>query len=108
MRLLLASIPVLASFACEAFAACSKEPAPSIPDGKGASEADMGAAQQAVKAYIASANAYLACVQKDIDSASTAKTEKAALNKQYNSTVDEMNGVAAKFNTSIKAYKAAH
>ena len=106
MRLLLAGIPLLATLAGGVEAACSKDAAPAIPDGKSATEADMGAAQAAVKAYIASANAFLSCVQKAIDSGTTAKAEKAALNKQYNATVDEMNGVATQFNASIKAFKS--
>ena len=106
MRLLVAGIPLLAMLASGVEAACSKDAAPVIPDGKSASEADMGAAQAAVKAYISSANAFLACVQKEIDSGATAKAEKAALNKQYNTTVDEMNGVAGQFNASIKAFKS--
>lgn len=89
-----------------AHAACSKESAPSIPDGKSASDADMGAAQAAVKAYIASANAYLSCVQTALDSAATPKAEKATLNKQYNATVDEMQAVAGKWKAAITAFKS--
>jgi len=109
MRHRMARIPLLFALGLAgagAHAACSKDAAPSIPDGKAASEAEMGAAQAAVKGYIANANAYLACVQTALDSAATPKAEKAALNKQYNATVDEMQAVAGKWKTAITAFKS--
>ena len=85
---------------------CSKASAPSIPDGKSASEADMGAAQGAVKAYIASANAYLGCLQTALDSSTASKADKTAMNKQYNVAVDEMQGVAGKWKKAITDFKS--
>lgn len=89
-----------------AHATCSKENVPSIPDGKLASEADLRAAQGVVKAYIASADGYLACVQAELDSPSTEASDKAALSEQYNAAVDEMQGVAGKWKKSITDFKS--
>ena len=107
MKKWLGCVPVVLMLAAGGVhAACSKDAPPAIPDGKAASEADMAAAQGAVKAYIASANAFLGCAQKALDSASTPKAEKAALNKQYNATVDEMQDVAGKWKGAITAFKS--
>jgi len=101
---------LLSLTAAAAGAKCTVEDTPSIPDGKTASEAEMGAAQQAVKAFMASSNAYLACLDEEGKAAGSgeAKAMKIARNKAYNAAVDEMNSVAGKFNSAIKAYKSAH
>ena len=101
---------VLSSFlAGAAFAECTRESAPNIPDGKNASEADLIAAQQAVKSYMASAEAYIACLQEEQKAAGEEEPAeaKAARLQSHNATADEMNVVATGFNEAIKAFKAA-
>ena len=63
MRLPMAALTLsLSLFAAAATAECSREAAPAIPDGAVATLEDMKAAQAAVKAYMASGTAYLACL----------------------------------------------
>jgi hypothetical protein len=87
-----------------AFAECTKESAPALPDGASADESQMISAQGAVKSYMAATNAYLECVDSSLKKAST-KTEKVKLHVAYNDTVDEMNELASKFNKTLRAYK---
>ena len=66
MRLPMATLTLsLSLFAAAASAECSREAAPAIPDGAVATIDDMKAAQAAVKAYMASGNAFLACLEEE-------------------------------------------
>ena len=91
-----------------AFAECSKEAAPTIPDGASASEDEMKAGQQAVKAYIASSNAYLECLDAEGVAAGAEELPefKDARVSNYNAAVDEQTAVADSFNAAVKAFKA--
>ena len=64
-KYLLAAILLAPLMTPIAFAECSKEAAPAIPDGASATEQEMIAGQQAVKSYIASSNAYLECLDAE-------------------------------------------
>jgi truncated hemoglobin YjbI len=66
----------------------------------------MTTAQAAVKAYVASGNAYLACMQPALDSADTPAEQKAVLTAEYNAAVDEMQAVAASWKAAVSAFKA--
>lgn len=98
--------------ASPAWAACDYPSQPRMPDGTNASKDEMIAGQKAVKAYMASMDDYLACIE---DEAVAAKSEDEApeitqqrdalLNKRYNAAVAEMEEVAARFNEQVRAYK---
>jgi len=94
--------------AAGAVAECAHEKAPAVPDGKSASLDDMKAAQQAVKSYLASSNAYLACLDAESQKAPAdepAET-KAARVASYNAAVDEQNAVASQFNAARQSFNA--
>ncbi|MDA5194936.1 hypothetical protein [Govanella unica] len=120
----LAGAVLAASFVTSAMAAeCSRPTAPSVVDGKSASQEQMGETHQAVKAYIASTDAFLSCIKTGADEEKAAvtndkslddKARKTKLNgieqslaTRHNAAVEDMEGVAAKFNTAIREYKAA-
>jgi hypothetical protein len=72
--------------------ACEKPPIPELPDPNTAVTAQMVKAKNEIKAFIASAEAYLACVEDGDTSA-------------YNSMVEEMQAAADSFNTIVRKYK---
>jgi hypothetical protein len=97
MRLLaLAATALLAlGTAAPAFADCPspKEP-PAFTDTAAATDADMLAAQHAVKEYLAAMEERLKCLGENSSS--------------HNSAVDQMQKVAGQFNASIRAYRSKH
>jgi hypothetical protein len=98
---------VLLCVLAAASSACEAPARPAVPDGGTASEAQMVDGQKAVKAYMAAANDYLACLDEAINDA-VRKSEKKELNRSYNRTVDQMNAVAEAFNTALRDFKAAN
>ena len=96
---------LLALFAAPAWAGCNAPVAPTVPDGGTATKEQLVKAQGEVKTYVAAANEYLACVDKDIQ-ATEDKDAKAKLNADYNTVVDQMTAVSGQFNAAVKAYKA--
>jgi hypothetical protein len=98
----------LALIAPVAFAECARESAPTVPDGSAASLEEMTAAQQAVKAFVASGNAYLECLAAEGTAAPAdeAPELKNARIEKHNAAVDEMSDVANRFNGAIQAFKA--
>lgn len=108
-RSLLAYLPIcLCLSATVAVAECTRDAAPAIPDGSAATLEDMQAAQQAMKAYMASSNAYLECLDKEGAAAGETEAEdaRAARVANYNTAVDEQTAVADGFNAAVKAFKA--
>jgi hypothetical protein len=103
----LSSIPLAFALSVGlAHAACTREPAPSIPDGKSSTVEVMKAAQVSVKSYNASGEAFLACMQKDIDVPEIEAEQKAKLTAEYNVAVDEMQAVGAQWNAAVTAFKS--
>ena len=96
---------LLALLSAPAWSACNAPSTPAVPDGATSTKEQMIQAQGEVKVYIAAANEYLACVDKDIQATEDAE-QKAALNASYNAVVDQMTAVGGQFNAAIKAYKA--
>ena len=108
MRLPMATLTLsLSLFAAAASAQCSREAAPAIPDGAVATLEDMKAAQAAVKAYMASGNAFLACLEEEGMAAGEeeAVEAKAARIASHNAAVDEQTDVATRFNAALQAFK---
>jgi hypothetical protein len=88
---------------------CSAPTGPGIPDGVKAAEKDMIVAQKAVKAYMDTANAYLACLTEaegKLGNDEEALMMKAAMIESHNQMVDNMEAVASQFNVALRAYKA--
>lgn len=71
--------------------ACTKPSAPVLPDASKAVTAQMIKAKNEVKAYMADAQAYLECVKGSA---------------AHNTMVDDMQKLAASFNTIVRTYKA--
>lgn len=97
----LAAALILGCLSATSYAQACEEPAfdQSMPDGKTASEADMTAAQQAVKDFVAQGEAYIACLEDDGSLTSTAR------DRRRGSTIDEMQVVAANFNRELRHYR---
>ena len=109
MRLPMAALTLsLSIFAAAATAECNREAAPAVPDGAVATLEEMKAAQTAVKAYMASGNAFLACLDEEGKAAGEeeAVEAKAARIASYNAAVDEQTDVATRFNAALQAFKA--
>jgi len=94
--------------AAAASAECSRDAVPTIPDGAVPTLDEMKAAQAAVKAYMASGNAYLACLEEEGKVAGEEEPveAKAARVATHNATVDEQTDVATRFNAALQAFKA--
>jgi predicted outer membrane protein len=114
MYALLAMVGCMA--AIQAHAECVYPPAPAaLPDGKTASEAEMVAGMQAVKAYDKAVNEYLACLDTEKQAALSSmgtdapKDQIQQVNsihsKKYNAAVQELEQRAANFNEQVRAYK---
>lgn len=75
----------------------------------------MVAGQRGVKVYVAAMEVYLDCIVEEekaardamgaMDAAQEQERED-MLNKKYNAAVDEMERLAAQFNSEVQAYKA--
>lgn len=94
--------------------ACDYPKRADIPNGSTASKDEMIDGQRAVKDYMATMEAYLACIEKEEDdmlasmpdiSEEDRTSRRAALTKKYNAAVQEMEIVAARFNEEVRAYK---
>ncbi len=102
-----------------AFADCSYPKAPAkLPDGNTAALEEMMTAKKSVEQYNKDMEAYLSCIKLEHDDAiakqgttATEETKKqmAIMHAQKNdAAVDELRGVAARFNEQVRAYKAKH
>jgi len=95
--------------------ACDYPPKISLPNGTTATKEEMLTAQKNVKQYVADMEAYLECIVSeeqaaradmvDLD-ADTEQQREDLLNKKYNAAVEEMEMLAAAFNSEVQAYKA--
>ena len=89
-------------------AECVKGEKPQIPDGASATLEEMVAGQKAVKEYMAVGNAYLECLDGGAPAEGVEEEPEAAQARidDYNSVVEEQEGVAAAWSEALKAYKA--
>jgi hypothetical protein len=107
-------------FAAHARADCSYPKSPDAPpDGSTATKEEMVAAAKAFKSYNTDMNAYLDCLQLEIDAAvpkdqsKLTPDEKKKLAQQqqqltlkHNAAVDELQAVVGRFNEQLRIYKA--
>lgn len=86
-----------------------------VPNGNTATKEDMVAGQRGVKKYVADMETYLTCIVAEEKTARDAlgnleanqeQEREDMLNKKYNAAVDEMERLAAQFNSEVQAYKA--
>lgn len=88
-------------FAGAAHAECTLKDAPVLPDGASAAEAQMVAAQQAVKAYVAETQEYLSCLEFEGKGRAGGDWTK-----KYNDASTRMEKLAADFNKQLRAFKS--
>ena len=111
MRLLSSCVlTAVASGYCFAAAACEAPSPVAMPDGSKSTRDQMLAAQAQVKAYQASMNEFIACIDSELDAQGEKAPDefKSLMVSRHNAAVAEMEGVAAAFNDQIKAYRAAN
>ena len=99
---------------------CVMPEPPTMPDGASATMEKMIAGQTSVKAFQAANIEYMACVEKELNAASTqlsaatgddkksAQEAYSEIEAVYNEAVSAEEEVAGQFNTAIRAYKAAN
>jgi len=102
--------------AAQAHAACNYPVAPGkFPDGNSATKDEMLAAKSQVVTYNKDMETYLSCLQGEFDAKTASDTtstpeQKAAAQKmheqKYNAAVQELQGVADRFNEQLRAWKA--
>jgi len=102
-------------FLAQAGFACDYPENVTMVNGATASKEEMIATQAAVKKYVADMELYLTCIVDEEKSARALITDIKAeeeqqreemLNKKYNAAVEQMEKVAADFNSEVQAYKA--
>lgn len=92
MKNLIVSAAVLLLLSAKGYA-CDKPAPPALPDPSSAVLAQMAKAQNDVKNYMASAEAYLKCLgDSDVS--------------EYNKSITEMEALADSFNSLIRDFKA--
>lgn len=113
MKQVLSATAVL--FLAQASFACDYPQNVSLVNGNTATKEEMIATQAAVKKYVAEMETYLACIVDDEKSARALMSDieleeeqqrEEMLNKKYNAGVEQMERIAADFNTEVQAYKA--
>jgi len=102
--------------AAQAHAACNYPVAPGkFPDGSTATKEEMLAAKSQVVSYNKDMETYLSCLQGEFDAKNAADTtstpeQKADAQKmheqKYNAAVQELQGVADRFNEQLRVWKA--
>jgi hypothetical protein len=93
-----------------AFAECTAPAAPIIPDGNVASQDELMAAQGAYKAFENKFYNYRDCLTAKEQALSPdvadLKAQKAMITAADNAAFEELNRVAAEFNSAVKSFKA--
>lgn len=89
-------------------AGCEYPQAPAVPNGEIADEAQMREAQKSVRAYLADAEAYLACLEAmENDPEQPLPERQAEINvARHNAAVDEMHRVTDAYNIAVRTFKA--
>lgn len=88
--------------------ACEYPRAPAVPNGELADKQQMREANQSVRAYLAKAEAYLACLQAmESDPKQPLPKRQAEINiARHNAAVDEMHRVTDAYNVAVRTFKA--
>jgi len=111
MRLLSSCVlTAIASGYCFAAAACEAPSPVAMPDGSKSTRDQMLAAQAQVKAYQASMNEFIACIDSELDAQGEKAPDefKSLMVSRHNAAVAEMEAAAAAFNEQLRAFRAAN
>jgi len=100
------AVPENPPSAAQPLADCAPPTAPEIPDGATSATEQMVAGQARVKAFVASGQAYIECVDRIADDKERATQERNAAIVEHNRMVGEMERLAGDFNAQIRAFKA--
>ena len=91
---------------------CKYPAKPAIVNGNTATEAEMIASKKDLDAYVAGAQEFLGCLDKEESVAvkpdstdDQKKVFKAMVDSAYNAAVDDMNASAELFNAALRAFK---
>lgn len=101
-------------FAAPVAFACDYPARVDIPNGVTATKEEMLQAQRDVKQYVTDMETYLDCIVSEEKAARSEMMDlqpedeqqrEDMLNKKYNAAVDEMETIAATFNSEVQAYR---
>ena len=116
MNKVIRAVAATVLFAAPAFAlACEYPERPTLPDGSTASKDEMIAAQSAVKAFLASVDEYLNCIEQEEKDAvaamddpdeETIKRRDELLSKRFDAANEEKFLFGEKWNQQVRAYNA--
>jgi hypothetical protein len=110
MRILRLCFAVLAAGIGLSAVACDNPEIVKVPDGEKASMDELLQAQGQVKSYMTAMQAYLDCLDNELDAAGddAPAQYKSLMVTRHNAAVTEMEAVASAFNDQVKAYKTAN
>ena len=116
MKKVIRAVAATVLFAAPAFGlACEYPERPTLPDGSAASKDEMITAQKAVKAFLASVDEYLNCIEQEEKDAiaamdnpdeETIKRRDELLSKRFDAANEEKFLFGEKWNQQVRAYNA--
>lgn len=87
-------------------AKCAPPAVPALPDASAVSESEMVASQRQVREFVASGEAYLACLGRIIDDKDLSAGLRNAAVEEHNRMVAAMEQIAAGFNEQVRIFRA--
>ena len=110
MDVLRPCLALLAGGFASASLACDYPALVAVPDGANSTLEQMIAAQESVKAYMASMDVYLNCVNAELEAAGDDAPEefKTIMVSRHNAAVTEMEAIATSFNKELGAFREAN
>lgn len=101
---------IVAGGAAATSLACEYPALITVPDGQTSTMEELIIAQAAVREYMAGMEAYLACVNEEMNVAGDdAPVEyKSIMFSRHNAAVAEMEAIASSFNEQVQTYKEAN
>ena len=116
MKKVIRAVAATVLFAAPVFGlACEYPERPTLPDGSAASKDEMITAQKAVKAFLASVDEYLNCIEQEEEDAiaamdnpdeETIKRRDELLSKRFDAANEEKFLFGEKWNQQVRAYNA--
>jgi hypothetical protein len=116
MKKVIRAVAATVLFAAPVFGlACEYPERPTLPDGSAASKDEMITAQKAVKAFLASVDEYLNCIEQEEKDAiaamdnpdeETIKRRDELLSKRFDAANEEKFLFGEKWNQQVRAYNA--
>jgi hypothetical protein len=110
VSLAIGSLITAGIFASTASANCDQPSIVAVPEGDNSTMEVLLAAQTNVKDYMAAMEAYIACINEELEAAGedAAASFKSLMVTRHNTAVAEMETLAAAFNEQVQAYRAAN